>query len=120
MSKSKHLSYIFIIIVLILVAVFASQFKSNQRADPPGQIDPAGTIVEISTMSNPTIRFACDSVSLNYDSREIVLSSPKAIGGWGDMGWTTNVAIRNNALVLKLSKKTTYDIKINGNYQRKM
>jgi hypothetical protein len=89
--------------------------------------EPTGITVKIIYGNNewsPGILISADSARLNYDTREIIISSPKAIGrcfntridGSKIISWVALISIQDNKLVISMPEDGEYSVWIGDKY----
>jgi hypothetical protein len=83
-----------------------------------------GTTVKINLNGSESILISGDSAKLDYDAREVVISSPKEFG-FANNGlvnqngrdkWVVVISIRDNKLIASMPEDGEYKIWINGQY----
>ncbi len=81
----------------------------------PGLPEPTGEIVKVEremhiVYGNPGIKLSCDSVTLDYNGRKIVVEGVKQFGSLGEKQWVGNINIEGNKLVLEIPSDVEYDV----------
>jgi hypothetical protein len=85
---------------------------------------PAGITIKIFRDGTAGIIISGDSAKLNYDTREVIISSPKVFGfytrgfivGTSVENWVAEISIQENKLIAHMPEDGKYDIWIGDKY----